>query len=336
MIPELGMFALVLALLLSAAQAFFGLVGPWLGKPGWSAVARPAVAPAPPAVPLVAPVAAASFAPASMPIPMPTPMPMPTPTPMPTAPVGRLDVREPEPAVAAGWRQAELAGRLGPASAGPPQAIQVQAGCRTLAALVGPTGAGKTTTLAKLAARLHLQQGWRVGLVTADTFRVGAIEQLQTYGRLLGLGVEVAPTPAALARALERLRDADVLLIDTPGRAHRDARRLAELRSLLQVLREAAAADGARCEVHLVLAAPTRGEEAAAVLEAYGPLADRLLLTKLDECEGPPAVLSTSAAQGLCLSYCSFGQRVPEDLAVAWPDRLAAGLGGLGVNDHAG
>ena len=255
---------------------------------------------------------------------------------VPSEAAGRLDVREPEPAAVEGWRQASLAGELTPGTAGPPQAIVVQAGCRTLAALVGPTGAGKTTTLAKLAARLHLQQGWRVELVTADTFRVGAIEQLQTYGRLLGLGVEVTPTPGALARALERLRDTDVVLMDTPGRAHRDARRLAELRALLQVLREAAAAGGARCEVHLVLAAPTREQEAVAVLAAYGPLADRLLLTKLDECEGPPAVLSTAAAQGLCLSYCAFGQRVPEDLAVAWPDRLAAGLGGPGVSGHAG
>ncbi len=246
-----------------------------------------------------------------------------------------IDLREPEPAALEGWRQALLAGQFTPGASGPPQAIHVQAGCRTLVALVGPTGAGKTTTLAKLAARLHLQQGWRVVLLTADTFRVGAIEQLQTYGRLLGVAVEVTPTPGALARALERLRETDVVLLDTPGRAHRDARSLAELRALVQVPREVAAAGGARCEVHLVLAAPTRGQEAAAVLSAYGPLADRLLLTKLDECEGPPAVLSTDLGRGLFLSYCSFGQRVPEDLAVAWPDRLAAGLGGVGVNGHA-
>lgn len=213
-------------------------------------------------------------------------------------------------------------------------------------ALVGPTGAGKTTTLAKVAAHLHLGQGWRVGLVTADTFRVGAVEQLQAYARLLGLPLEVAPTPGALERALARLTATDVVLIDTSGRGHRDRRRMEDLFAFLRLAREvgeggadepAAGAPlggptvGGGLEVHLVIAGPTRRAEVEALLTAYGPVADRALLTKLDECEAPPEALGVLAERGLPLSYCAGGQRVPEDLAPAWPDRLAQALAGGGA-----
>jgi flagellar biosynthesis GTPase FlhF len=202
---------------------------------------------------------------------------------------------------------------------GPPQPISPRRGERRLVVLVGPTGAGKTTTIAKLAAILHLAQGWRVALVSADTFRVGAVDQLTAYARLLGLGLEVAATPRALQRVVERHADADVVLVDTSGRSHRDAQRMDELAAFLQ------AAAGA--EIHLVLPATLRDREAAAVAAAYRRLgASRLLLTKLDECEQPEGVLELAASLDLPLSYWTSGQRVPEDIAVAWPDELLAWL----------
>lgn len=279
-------------------------------------------------------------------------------------PGGALDVREsegPDPV-----RVALVASGVAPTGTRAPQAISVRPGMRRLVALVGPTGAGKTTTLAKIAAHLHLQQGWRVGLITADTFRVGAVEQLAAYARLLGLPLEVTPTPAALERALLRMRTADVVLIDTSGRGHRDLRRMDDLMAFLRVARQVAGGGAAEprqgradpgppaapplgpggaegeaaqsaggvegqhlpggLEVHLVLAAPTRRQEVAAMVEAYRPVADRCLLTKLDECEAPPEALAVLGEVGLALSYCCAGQRVPEDLALAWPDRLVAGL----------
>ncbi len=245
-------------------------------------------------------------------------------------------------------RRALFADDLAPDNLPAPQAIRIQAGARRLVAFIGPTGAGKTTTMAKIAAHLHLQQGWRVGLVTADTFRVGAVEQLAAYARLLGLPLEVTPTPGALERALERMRSADVILIDTSGRGHHDVRRMGDLFAFLNVARDAGTVGGragmihpgagdarpqtgmghvpAGLEVHLVLAAPTRREEVAAIVRAYRPHIDRCLLTKLDECEAPPEALAVISAAGLTLSYCCAGQRVPEDLALAWPDQLAAGI----------
>ncbi len=212
------------------------------------------------------------------------------------------------------------------AAAPPPAPVLLRAGERRIVALVGPTGAGKTTSTAKLAAHLHLQQGWRVGVVTADTFRVAGADQLGAYARILGVPIEVAPTPAALGRALARMSDLDCVLVDTSGRGHRDDRRMQELTALVRVLREAAGAPGNALEVHLVLAATTRLGEVRAVLAAYRPWVERLLLTKLDECEEPPDVPAAAAAAGLALSYASAGQRVPEDLFVAWPDQILRAL----------
>jgi flagellar biosynthesis GTPase FlhF len=241
--------------------------------------------------------------------------------PRPAAAPAGLDVREPDSA--SGLRQALYGEEAAPPGMGVPRPIHIRPGSRRLVALVGPTGAGKTTTLAKLAAHLHLEQGWRVALITADTFRVGAAEQLQAYARLLGLPLEVTPTPGSLQRALERLAAVEAVLIDTSGRAHRDDRRMGELRAYLAAAREAGAGE---MEAHLVLAAATRRAEAEAIVAAYRSLVDRLLLTKLDECEEVPDALAVAAAADLPLSYCCAGQRVPEDLALAWPDQIVAGL----------
>lgn len=204
-----------------------------------------------------------------------------------------------------------------------PVPIQVRPGSQRLVAVVGPTGAGKTTTVAKLAAQLHLRQGWKVGLITADTFRVGAVQQLHDYARLISVPLEVASTPPAFVRALGRMAEAEVVLIDTSGRGHRDRQANDERRAYLAAARDVGQ-ERLGLEVHLVLAAPTRRREVEAILGTYQDLEPRLLVTKLDECEGLPDALAVAAERGMRLSYCTFGQRVPEDIALGWPDRFVA------------
>jgi len=183
-------------------------------------------------------------------------------------------------------------------------------------ALVGPTGVGKTTTAAKLAAAYKLRRGRRVGLITTDTFRIAAVEQLRTYASIISVPLRVVMSPAEMASARRALSDCDVVLIDTAGRSPRDSARVDELSGFL----EAARPD----ETHLVLSA-TAGAAAlrAAARGFMAAKADRLLLTKLDEAVGLGVVLSLAHELGLPLSFVTTGQEVPDHIEPANADRLA-------------
>ncbi len=183
-------------------------------------------------------------------------------------------------------------------------------------ALVGPTGVGKTTTVAKLAATYKLRHGKNVGLITSDTYRIAAVEQLRTYAGIIGLPLKVANTPEELAQAVEELSDCDIVVIDTAGRSQNDARRLEELAEFTQ----AANPD----ETHLVLST-TVGDnvlrKTAQRFKALGP--DRCILTKLDEAVTTGPIAGLSDRIGLPLSFITIGQEVPDDLEPARADRLA-------------
>lgn len=183
-------------------------------------------------------------------------------------------------------------------------------------ALVGPTGVGKTTTLAKLAADYLHQFGGKAALLTIDTYRVAAVEQLRVYGEIMGLPVEAVYSPERLDAALERFSDRDLILIDTAGRSPRDEAGMAELCAFLGQDRG--------IEQHLVLAAGTRGLELADAVASFSrlPLAS-LIFTKLDECLQRGALLDIPLRKNLPLSYLTNGQRVPEDLLTAEPDLVA-------------
>jgi flagellar biosynthesis protein FlhF len=188
-------------------------------------------------------------------------------------------------------------------------------GVRRVVALVGPTGVGKTTTVAKLAAGLKLERGLNPGLVTVDTYRIAAVEQLRTYADILGLPLAVANEPREMRGALESLGPVDLVLIDTAGRSPRDEVKIRELTEFLTAARPD--------EVHLVLSATSSGRALRSALDRFSATrASRLILTKLDEAEQVGGVLSVVGHAGLPLSYLTTGQAVPDDLEPASRGRL--------------
>jgi flagellar biosynthesis protein FlhF len=194
--------------------------------------------------------------------------------------------------------------------------IAVTPGRRRLVALVGPTGVGKTTTIAKLAANYRLHQGKRVGLVTMDTYRIAAVEQLRTYANIIEVPIRPVLSTGELEAVLKTMLDRDVVLMDTAGRSQNNRLRLSQLRSFVA----AAQPD----EVHLVVSATTNRLGTLQVLERFLPLgANRLIVTKLDEAAAFGVFLNAALATGLPLSYVTTGQDVPEDILPADADALA-------------
>lgn len=181
---------------------------------------------------------------------------------------------------------------------------------RRVVALVGPTGVGKTTTLAKLAANARLHEGARVGLVTVDTYRVAAVDQLKTYAEIIDLPMKVVATPEEMHAAVADLADLDLVLIDTAGRSPRDSQRIDELRLLL----EAASPD----ETHLVLSVTATAPALADTIERFDAVSpNALLLTKLDEAPSLGHAAAPLVSAGRPVSYLTDGQNVPEDISAA-------------------
>ena len=185
-----------------------------------------------------------------------------------------------------------------------------------IVALVGPTGVGKTTTIAKLAALYTVGRKAKIALVTIDTFRVGAVEQLKTYSRIMGVPLEVASTPKELEKALAAHTDKDLVLIDTVGRSPKDKETIEGLRSMLD--------SSFTIETHLCVAATTRERELRGIVESFKALPiSRLLFTKLDESSSFGSIVNLQIENKLPLSYFTRGQRVPEDIEPASGKKVA-------------
>ena len=193
--------------------------------------------------------------------------------------------------------------------------IQTQPDQRNVVALVGPTGVGKTTTIAKLAANFRLRDGVKMGLVTVDTYRIAAVEQLRTYAEIIDLPMKVVTSPAEIRQALDDFAGLDLVLIDTAGRSPRDEPQIQELKSIL----EAADVD----EVHVVMSLTASVRSIRMTCEQFqevNPTA--LILTKLDEAAGMGSLLSVSKQVSLPVSYLTTGQDVPEDIEPADAGRM--------------
>jgi flagellar biosynthesis protein FlhF len=181
---------------------------------------------------------------------------------------------------------------------------------------VGPTGVGKTTTLAKLAARLSLINSKTVGLITADTYRIAAVDQLKTYSEILGLPLKVIYEPEEISDALNRYSDKDCVLIDTAGRSHKSDELLQDLKGILTYVENP--------EIFLVISMTTGYKDIKSILDSYKFLDDyKLLLTKLDETSSLGNVLNIKLETGKPLSYFTIGQSVPDDIEVANVDKIA-------------
>jgi flagellar biosynthesis protein FlhF len=183
-------------------------------------------------------------------------------------------------------------------------------------ALVGPTGAGKTTTIAKLAARWCMRHGSQdLALVSTDAYRIGARDQLMTYARILDAPMHAADSGEDLARVLQRLSSKKMILIDTAGMGPRDAR-LAEQLAALQ-------SGAARARVILALPAQAEGHALDEIVKGFAPLKPlACILTKIDEAASLGAVISTTLRHRLKIAYVCDGQRVPDDLHAARDKRI--------------
>lgn len=194
--------------------------------------------------------------------------------------------------------------------------IQLTPGRRKVVALVGPTGVGKTTTIAKLAANFRIRDGIRMGLVTVDTYRIAAVEQLRTYAEIIDLPMKVVTSPQEMRRALDELTGLDLVLIDTAGRSPRDDLKIQELKSLL--------AEADVDEVQLVLSMTAGLKSLLSTAENFAAAnTTSVILTKLDEAAGMGALLSVARRIGLPISYLTTGQAVPEDIEPAESARVA-------------
>ena len=191
-------------------------------------------------------------------------------------------------------------------------------GCRSIC-LIGPTGVGKTTTIAKLAAAFKLRQKQKVGLITIDTYRIAAVDQLRTYANIIGVPLKVVLTPTELVAAMKEMGDCDTVLIDTAGRSHTDQLKLNELTQFI--------AAGKPSEVHLVLSSTTTQEAIEAAVERFSAVrvdpAPQIIFTKLDEAVSFGVLLNVARIAARSLSYLTTGQDVPDNIEVGQPRRLA-------------
>ena len=184
------------------------------------------------------------------------------------------------------------------------------------AVFLGPTGTGKTTTLAKLAATLVLGERKKVQVITLDTYRIAAAEQLKTYCDIIGVPLQVVSSVAELGQAVADCQKHSRILIDTAGRSHKQVDELGDLASYLCSSQD--------LEKHLVLSATTKSEDVRQIIrsfEAFVP--DKLVFTKLDETSTYGVIINELIRTGKSLSYMTNGQTVPDDLLIPTPTSVA-------------
>jgi len=184
-----------------------------------------------------------------------------------------------------------------------------------IVAFVGPTGSGKTTTIAKLATDFTLNMNKKVSVLTVDTKRIDAVGQLKSYCRIIKIPLHIAYSPDEISGIMPRLMNSDITLVDTPGSGPLDKNQMIEMVTFLQKL--------VPQEVHLAISVTTSVVEMKSIIENFGILKpNRILYTKLDETENYGPMLSFAITSGKPMSYVTFGQNVPGDFSLADPESL--------------
>lgn len=155
----------------------------------------------------------------------------------------------------------------------------------------------------------------RISLITIDSFRVGAVEQMRIYGEIIGTSVDVVSTPGELLQAVEKNRDKDLILIDTTGRPSRNSYQLAEIKAFLEVIKGV--------NIYLIINATTKVSDTARIINDFKVIPySQLIVSKLDETESPGTLLNAAYLTGLPIAYITNGQTVPDDIEIVSPESL--------------
>jgi flagellar biosynthesis protein FlhF len=187
---------------------------------------------------------------------------------------------------------------------------------RRIKAFIGPTGVGKTTTLAKMAAGLSVEQRKKVGLITMDTFRIAAVEQLKVYAKIIDIPLQVATDKAGFEKSLNALSEADVILVDTAGRSPSDAEYMKNIADTFSGNKEV--------EINLLLSPSLSRDHLLETEDLYRRTEyDNLILTKVDECRRHGVIYDLVQQAGKPVGYLTNGQNVPQDIVAVTPEKLA-------------
>lgn len=183
---------------------------------------------------------------------------------------------------------------------------------------VGPTGVGKTTTVAKLSSKLLLEEKKKIVIITSDTYRIAAVEQIKTYANILSIPVEVVYEVKDLTDILPRYKDYDYILVDTAGRSHKNKEQYKDLKNLYVAFEEYSKL------TYLVLSATTKYKDLKNITSMYSDIGDySIVFTKLDETDAIGNILNIKLDTGMPLSYVSYGQNVPDDIEIMNPQVIA-------------
>lgn len=182
--------------------------------------------------------------------------------------------------------------------------------------LVGPTGVGKTTTIAKLAGNLALVEKKKVGLITIDTYRIGAVEQLKTYADIMNIPFRVVMTLNDMENSIRDMKNCDVILIDTTGRSSKNSEQIMELKSFIEKVNTN--------NIHLVVSITTKNADIDAIIEGYKVLNyNNIIITKLDETSTYGSLLNILDSGKKPLSFVTTGQNVPDDILKLTSDKIS-------------
>ena len=209
---------------------------------------------------------------------------------------------------------------------GPSKTLEFDEGNTRFVFFIGPTGVGKTTTIAKIASSLIMEKKKKVAFVTSDTYRIAAVEQLRTYANILDIPLRVIYDSDEMKAAIDELREYDVVLVDTAGRSHKSREQRDDIERLILSVPED------EREIYLVLSVTTKYRDLLKITETYSQISDyRLVFTKLDETACLGNILNIRMATGASLSYSTFGQNVPDDISRTDAQLIAKQL--LGGNE---